>query len=182
MEMHEKIERLREKADVSYEEARAALEQTGGDLLDAVVLLERHGRVKGRAHSSFSTEYDQQSEYVRVKDKVEEQENSAPSFRRSLQKFFRALIRFVRSTTFHVTKGEERLISVPTLLFVLLLVFFWEFMAPAMIIALFFGIRYSFDGEAGADTANHILDKAGDFAQDVKKEFIQKDGSPSDGE
>ena len=41
MEMMEKVERLREKANVTYEEAKAALEETGGDLLDAVVLLER---------------------------------------------------------------------------------------------------------------------------------------------
>lgn len=175
MEMYEKVERLREKAGVSLEEARAALEQTGGDLLDAIVLLERQGKVRGGAHSSFSTEYDQQTEYVRVRDKVQEQENSAPSFRRSVKRFFRALIRFVRSTTFHVNRGEENLFSLPTVLFVLLLIFFWEALAPAMLIALFFGIRYSFEGEEGADTANHILHKAGDFAQDVKNEFVQKD-------
>jgi hypothetical protein len=182
MEMHEKIERLREKADVTPEEAGAALEETGGDLLDAMVLLERRGKVRGRACSSFSTEYDQQTEYVRVKDKVEEQENSAPSFSKSLQRFFRALIRFVRSTTFQVTRGEESIISMPTLVFALLLLFFLEILAPAMIIALFFGIRYSFEGEEGADTANSILHKAGDFAQDVKQEFVQKEEKTSDGE
>lgn len=182
MEMNDKIERLMEKANVSREEAGAALEQTGGDLLDAIVLLERQGKVRGSAHSSFSTEYDQQEEYVRVRDKVEEQENSAPSFRKSLRKLFRALVRFVRSTTFQVMKGEERMISMPTWLFALLLFFFWEGLAPAMIIALFFGIRYSFDGEEGAETANHILHKAGDFAEDVKNEFVQKDGESSDGE
>ena len=46
MEMIEKVERLREKAEVTYEEAKAALEQSDGDLLDAMVLLERQG--KGR--------------------------------------------------------------------------------------------------------------------------------------
>ena len=40
MEMMEKVERLREKAEVTYEEAKAALEQTDGDLLDAMVLLD----------------------------------------------------------------------------------------------------------------------------------------------
>ena len=46
MEMIEKVERLREKANVSYEEAKEALEQSGGDLLDAIVLLERQGKSK----------------------------------------------------------------------------------------------------------------------------------------
>ncbi|HEY5466186.1 MAG TPA: hypothetical protein VIL27_04045, partial [Clostridia bacterium] len=42
----EQVELLRSKADVTYEEARQALEATGGDLLDAVVLLEIQGKVR----------------------------------------------------------------------------------------------------------------------------------------
>ncbi len=60
MEMIEKVERLRERANVTYEEARAALEMTGGDLLDAIVLLEKQGKLKEPAHSTFSTEYEEQ--------------------------------------------------------------------------------------------------------------------------
>ena len=49
MEMIEKVERLRERADVTYEEAKAALEEASGDLLDAMVILERMGKVRGPA-------------------------------------------------------------------------------------------------------------------------------------
>ena len=84
MEMIEKVERLREKAEVTYEEAKAALEQSDGDLLDAMVLLERQGKVRKPAQSTFSTDYEEQTEYIRVRDKVEEQEQSAPSFGRTL--------------------------------------------------------------------------------------------------
>ena len=182
MEMIEKVERLREKANVSYEEAREVLEETGGDLLDAMVLLERRGRVREPGTSTFSTEYEEQSDYVKVRDKVEEQENAAPSLKKSVKRLVRALITFIRSTFFQVNRGEENLITVPTILFVILLFFFWEILAPAMIIALFFGIRYSFDGEGGAETANSILHKAGDFAQDVKNEFVSKDEGPGQGE
>ena len=45
----ELVERLREKADVSYEEAKAALEEAGGSLLDALILLERRGRIPAGA-------------------------------------------------------------------------------------------------------------------------------------
>ena len=37
----EQVEALRARAAVSYEEARAALEANGGDLLDALIALER---------------------------------------------------------------------------------------------------------------------------------------------
>ena len=39
----ERVERLREKSGLSYEEARALLERCHGDLLDALIELERQG-------------------------------------------------------------------------------------------------------------------------------------------
>ena len=173
MEMMEKVERLREKANVSYEEAKDALEQANGDLLDAIVLLERQGKVKGPAQSTFSTDYEEQTEFVKVRDKVEEQENSAPSFGRTFGRLFRGFIGFIKNTTFIVTKGEDVLFTMPTICFALLLFFF--LLAPVMVIALFFGIRYLFEGEEEAQKANSILNKAGDFAQDVRSEFTKKD-------
>lgn len=175
MEMIEKVERLRERANVTYEEARAALEMTGGDLLDAIVLLEKQGKLKEPAHSTFSTEYEEQKAYIKVRDKVEEQEKSAPNFGRTIGKLFRGIINFIKETTFIVKKGEEVYFKMPTLVFVLLLLFFWEILAPVMVIALFFDIRYSFGGEKEAEKANFILNRAGDFANDVRSEFTRQD-------
>ena len=175
MEMMEKVERLREKANVTYEEAKAALEEAGGDLLDAIVLLERQGKVREPAQSTFSTEYEEQTDYIKVRDKVEEQEKSAPSMGRTIGRAFRGLIRFIKQTTFIVTKGEDVVFTMPTLIFAILLFFFWEVLAPVMVIALFFGVRYSFEGEEEAEKANSILNKAGDFAQDVKSEFTKNE-------
>ena len=45
MTNYEMVELLRQKANVSYEEAKAALEAANWDLLDAIVLLEREGKV-----------------------------------------------------------------------------------------------------------------------------------------
>ena len=39
MDLFEKVEKLREKANVTYEEAKAALEKADGDLLDALATL-----------------------------------------------------------------------------------------------------------------------------------------------
>ena len=171
MEMMEKVERLREKANVTYEEAKAALEETGGDLLDAIVLLERQGKVKEPAQSTFSTEYEEQTDYIKVRDKVEEQEKSAPSFGRTIGGLFRGFIRFLKQTTFIVTREEDTIFT---------MFFFWEVLAPVMIVALFFGVRYSFDGEEEAEKANSILHKAGDFAEDVRSEFTKKDDQAGD--
>ena len=46
MDHFEMVEKLRAKANVSYEEAKAALEASDWDMLDALVLLENEGKVK----------------------------------------------------------------------------------------------------------------------------------------
>ncbi len=51
----EQVERLREKADVSYEEAKWALEQCGGDLLGALILLEQAGKIPGGNGGVYAT-------------------------------------------------------------------------------------------------------------------------------
>ena len=179
MEMLEKVERLVEKANVSYEEAKLALEQTNGDLLDAMVLLERQGKVRRPEQASFSTEYEEQKNYIDVRDKVEEQEQSAPSLGRSVKKFFRTMFRFIKETTFIVSRTDEIFFTMPTMVAVILLLVFWEALFPVMIIALFFGVRYSFDGAGSAETANRVLNRAGDFANDVKNEFTGSNNSGS---
>ena len=46
MERMSMVETLRDKTNVTYEEARDALERADWDLLEAVVLLERDGKVE----------------------------------------------------------------------------------------------------------------------------------------
>ena len=56
MDRFEKAERLRQAADVSFEEAKAALDACGDDLLDAMVYLEKQGRAKKPEQSTYSSE------------------------------------------------------------------------------------------------------------------------------
>ena len=56
MELLEKVEKIREKTGVSYEEAKAALEACGEDILDALVYLENQGKIKKPDVSVYTTE------------------------------------------------------------------------------------------------------------------------------
>lgn len=175
METIEKVERLRERANVTYEEAKEALDMANGDLLDAMVILERQGKVPQPGQGSFSTEYDEQRDYIRVRDKVDEAEKSAPSFGHTVRRLVRTAINFIRKTVFIATREDTTIFTVPTIVFVLILFFCWEAVVPIMIFALFFGVRYSFDGSDDTKQANSILNKAGDFAEEVKNEFKNPD-------
>ena len=44
MDEFEKVEKLRQRVDVTYEEAKEALKQADGDLLDAMIILEKEGK------------------------------------------------------------------------------------------------------------------------------------------
>ena len=51
----EQVERLREKAGVSYGQAKQALEYSAGNLLDAIIYLEERGAIPREEGAYFST-------------------------------------------------------------------------------------------------------------------------------
>ena len=172
MDRLEKVEKLRERANVTYEEAKAALDQAEDDLLEAMVLLEKQGKTRRPEQSTYSTSSEEQKEYIRVQEKVEEQEKSAPSLSRTVGKAVKLLVKLITGTSFRVTGKEKTIFAMPTWVAALILLFTWRMALPVMIIALFFGIRYSFEGlDEETQEANELLDKAGDFADTVENEL-----------
>ena len=171
MDKLEKVERLRASAKVTYEEALAALDACGEDLLDAMVMLERQGKVPGPGRGVYSTSYQEQKAYIDVPDQVALQKMTAPSFSRMLTGIFHTLIRFVRHTSFKITRHGKDLLTVPSWVMVIAVLLSFRVSLPAALIALLFGFRYSFEGTENTDAANNLLSKAGSLAESVKKEF-----------
>lgn len=167
----EKVEKLRERANVSYEEAREALAQCNGDLLDAMVMLERQGKVKGPQQSSYSTSYEEQKQYVSVIDKVEESKGNAKTLWQRIKSICAMLWQKGNDNFFCVSKNEELSFKMPAWVFVVITLCAWEITLWVMIIALFFGYKYSFIGKDKLGEVNHVFDKASEFAEQVKNEF-----------
>lgn len=169
MDRVEMVEKLKEKADVSYEEAKAALENTDWDMLDAMISLEKEGKVR-RETGSYSTKskgaknrnyYDMPHETTGVGDVF-----------RKLFKWLGKLIKRGNRNTINADRYGERIISVPVTAFVLaLLLGFWAII-PIMIVGLFFGFAYSFSGpDLGRDDFNEVIGKATKVAENIKDEF-----------
>ena len=169
MDRLEKVERLRERANVSYEEAKEALEMAGDDLLDAMLILEKQGKVKQPDQSTFSTSYEDQKQYVKVQDKVEEQKKTAPG--RNIGRLIRRGIRFVTHTSFHISYKGKTVFTMPSWISAIIVLCFWKIAVPAMLFALLLGVRYSFDGDDNTSAANEFLNKAGSFADGVQSEL-----------
>lgn len=170
----EKVERLREKADVSYEEAKKALEECDGDLLDAMVFLEKQGKVKKPNASSYTTRYEESQDFTEAVKEEKEMGGAGKTFNR----FFAWCGRVIEKgnqTMFRVEREEKNIIRVPVTIFVILLLLFWEIIIPVMIVGLFLSCRYSFEGahEVRVDI-NKAMDKAADTADRIKNDFTEK--------
>lgn len=181
MDRLDKAERLRERANVSYEEAKDALERAGDDLLDAMLILEKEGKVKKPEQSTYSTSYENQMDYVKVQEKVDEQKKSAPSAR-SIGRMIRRGIHFVTHTSFYITREEKILFAMPSWVFALIVASMWKIVLPAMIVAMLFKIRYYFEGDDNTEAANDFLSKAGSFADGVQSELHKEKTEEPKGE
>ena len=178
MDKLEKVERLRERANVTYEEAARALDEAGGDLLDALVLLEKEGKTKGPEQSVYSTSYEEQKDYVPVRDQLIVAEQTAREerprrrFVEAVKKFFRVL----RDNSLIVSRHKKELIRLPLWLLAIVLLFtgLWKPAIVVIIISLFFQVRYSFGGRDQLSGANEFMEKAGDAAEHIKEEFNNK--------
>ena len=194
----EMIEALRTKANVSYEEAKDVLELSGEDLLDAIILLEKQGKLKAEDFRMDPENDKQQGEGT---DTVREEQNAvhlfedrredgetgreegaqgsaedaagkysrqagAGSFGQAVRKGFD----FVLHTSLRMTRADKEVLSLPTWLVALVLPGLWEIIIPAMVIGLFFGYRFSFDGRGKIEEVNDFLKKAEGFASEVEKE------------
>ena len=55
-----------------------------------------------------------------------------------------------------------------------IILFFWEILVPVMLIALFFNVRYSFDGSGQAQAINDLCSKADSFADGFESSLHQE--------
>ncbi len=177
MDNFEKVEKLVSKAGVTYEEAKAALEKADGDLLDAMILLEKEGKVEAPKQSSYSTEYTEQAQYVSVEETVENdrksytKEEQRRERKEKVRSGFSKIWHGLSSNFLLIKKNGEVFAKLPLWAVILILLFAWHITLIAVIVSLFFGVGYSFMGESDMSAAKSVMDKASSAAEKVKEEY-----------
>lgn len=168
----EQVEQLRAHAAVSYEEARRALEACDGDLLDALILLEREGRIPpgGGRGASFTTQPGAAPEPPpsgptrgpEASGKDEKRfwglavtvgghrgREERGSWRARLRELLAAALDLLRHCTvnqFEVWRNGERMTALPVLILILLVLVAYWISLPLLVVGLFFGCKYRFSG------------------------------------
>ena len=169
----ELVERLREKADVSYEEARAVLEEADGDLLDALILLEQRGRIPagaprgasyttrpgtggGDASDPAAPEEAPAGDRPRFfglaltvggrKEKAGGSAQPEEEEKGGPWTFFQDLLRASLENRLEVWRGESLTTGVPLLILALLLVLAFWITLSLLLVGLLMGCRYRLAG------------------------------------
>lgn len=168
----EQVERLREKANVSFEDAKSALEASDGDLLNALIYLEKAGKVTPPPGNGF---YSSQGDAKAEETKTEENEkkNKGESFTDILKRFGRfcgKILHKGNTNYLEAQKGDNTVFSMPVTVVVVLTIFLFWVVVPLFIISLFCGLHYHFRGkDLGRDAVNKVMDGASNTVDDIKR-------------
>ena len=176
MEKLEKVEKLREKTGVSYEDAKEALEANEYDMLDAIVYLEKAGKINDQQSARYETHHtttdSTTQDFAKAQQAYEQSVNSS-SVGDVLNKFFAWCGRILKKsleTSFIIHHKDQQVIKAPVLVLVLALLFAFWITVPLLIIGLFCNCRYHFEGvESVTFNINEMCDKAADSVDEAKE-------------
>lgn len=175
----QQVEELRKYANITFNEAKEALEETNGDILEAIINLEKKGRIKPPKDGGYYSSKDSydNSQNNGTTDNI--QSESYNESRTSFSEFWNNLVLFVKKlfdkgnrNNFEVIKDGNRIMSIPVTVLVVLIIFTFWITIPLMIIGLFLGYKYAFNGpELGKEKVNRAMDSVSSAAENLKKEF-----------
>lgn len=180
MERYEMAELLSQKAGVSLEEARQALEENNWDLLDAMIALERAHKT---AQAGVNMRSDAETGGVRRVKNISSRQgphffsNGFATLWEYIKKFFRICM----DNNFVVTRHGKQVLAVPVLVMLVLLFASLGLMLVVLIAGLFCSCRYQFEGrQLGREGINDAMGRMSDLAEDIKGSF-QNDGQDRNG-
>lgn len=171
----EQVERLREKADVSYAQAKEALEYSGGNLLDALIYLEEKGaipRPEGAYYSTRgeSTASTQESRADVLPELVREEKRARPKIG-----IFRRIRYALLDNELEIWRRDQPVTALPVLILILLLVFAFWVTVPLLILGLFLGFRYRFSGpDLERDSINDVMGSVADGAAGLGRQVMDE--------
>lgn len=158
----EMIEKLSSKAGVTKEEAEEALRKSNWDILDAMLYLERN---KGDKYVTAARGYSSYNNKEQNTNKEEAKEDGDSTVGCYLNK----ILNWGFDNELIISKGSNKIITIPIILFIILLIFSFSSILVLMIIGMFFDFKYSFNGpQLGDKGLNSVMDKIYDLVENIK--------------
>ena len=172
MERNEMIEVLMGKANVTREEAEQALENCNFDLLDAIVYLERRGKVENNETTTIIEIKEEKEESKNDSKKHEENFGGIGEVVGRIFKFIGKIFRKGNENFFEIRKDNEKPIRISLTISILLLIFFMPPVLILLVIGLFCGYKYSLSvKKLNYESVNNIFEEVSKSADTIKKDF-----------
>lgn len=180
----ELVERLREKAGVSYGQAKEALEYSGGNLLDALIYLEETGAIPRTESAYYSTRSEAPppsppADPLPAQPPGRESKQEAGAASRpgqgGLRRFFLALRRWLIDNELEIWRHDQPITALPVLILLLLLCSAPYLTIPALLVGLFLGFRYRFSGpDLEREGLNGVIGGLADTAADLGRHVMDE--------
>ena len=177
IEKEKLIEKLREKLNISFEEAKEALESCQWNILDAVVRLEQEGKISDANGECFYTNKNSESYYSsnalidlskeEVSHKFHKKENEFKLF-----EWICEVIDTCNSVLVKVSRRNEKIFEIPVTVLIVLTVFLVGSVIPIMIIALIFDVEFSVSSKKiDVTKVDETLKDLSSFVKGVKEKI-----------
>ncbi|MDR0880278.1 MAG: DUF4342 domain-containing protein [Clostridioides sp.] len=155
----EMIDELRKRVNVSFEDARDALEKCDCDVLEAIIYLEKNGKT-----SSWKNTFKE----------VTNQDTS--DMKRDFKNWFDKILKLGNNNRLIVRKKANILVNVPLTVVVIGLVVGFYVVIPLLLLAVFTGHRIEFAGiDVSKTKANSYSEKVEDAVKEFKVELNKKE-------
>ena len=176
MEKIKLIDKLREKANISYEEAKIVLENNNWNILDALLYLEESGKIEKPSVSIFYTNESRYSGEIQVIKNNDEYKYKAQS---GFQGIFEAICKFIDTCNnifLEIKKVDKVFLKIPLTVVAILSFFMFWIIIPLIIIGLFFDIEfYVYAKSIDTNKVNKILSEVSKYVKDIKEKFKKGD-------
>ena len=163
MESHKLIEKLKNETNVSYEEAKIALEKSKWDILDAFLYLEEMEKIPKTSVNIYYTNEDIDNKKSREIFVNKNQDNAYKNGKKetTFEGFFVRVCKIIDTCNnifFEIKKENRTFLRIPITVVILLLLFAFWLAIPLFILGLFLNVEFSVSGNGAENNKiNHIL-------------------------
>ncbi|MGL4107388.1 ubiquitin [Clostridium sp. LP20] len=171
------VEKLKEKTNISYEEAKEAMEKSNWDILEAMLYLEEKGRIPRPSTRIFYTnEYKENNKH---EDQINNKDKKNHYYNEKKGNIFGGIFEWVckfidtcNNILFEIRKEDIVFLSIPITVIGLLLIFTFWIVIPLAIVGLFFDIEFSLSSnKVDIGKVNNIFKLLSENIKKLKEEL-----------
>ncbi|WP_315121299.1 DUF4342 domain-containing protein [uncultured Clostridium sp.] len=176
MEELKLIDKLKEKTNISYEEAKTALENSNWNILDALLHLEENGKVEKPSVSIF---YTNEARYSEKREEIIKNEKKKYENNNSFQGIFEIICKYIdtwNNIFLEIKKKDRIFLKIPLTVVIVLSFFMFWIIIPLIVVGLFLDMEFYVSSKRiNTDKANKVISEISENVKTIKGKFKKVD-------